>query len=67
MSTAGSLPAKRRGSSSERALAEIDRPAGFAGALVKHGKYVAAGLLGIWWFDLPAAVAQVRALSGWGQ
>lgn len=67
MSTAGSLPAKRRGSSSERALAEIDRPAGFTGALVKHGKYVAAGLLGIWWFDLPAAVAQVRALSGWGQ
>ncbi|EKD01983.1 aldehyde reductase I (Alcohol dehydrogenase) [Trichosporon asahii var. asahii CBS 8904] len=66
MSTAGSLPAKRRGSSSERALAEIDRPAGFTGALVKHGKYVAAGLLGIWWFDLPAAVAQVRALSGWG-
>lgn len=67
MSTAGSLQAKRRGSQSERALAEIDRPAGFAGMLVKHGKYVAAGLFGIWWFDLPAAVSQVRAHSGWGQ
>lgn len=67
MSSAGSMPQKRRGSQSEFVLAEIDQPAGFGSMLIKHGKYVAAGLAGIWWFDMPAAVRQIKGVEGWAQ
>lgn len=60
MASAPSSSRGRRQSQSTLAAMDVPRsrfhPAAIAGALIKHGKYVAFGAAGIWWLDLPSAV-----------
>jgi hypothetical protein len=41
-------------------------PSALAGAVLKHGKYVACGLAGIWWLDLGGVLRSIEA-GTWGR
>ncbi|ORX33792.1 hypothetical protein BD324DRAFT_638594 [Kockovaella imperatae] len=67
----GPSKASRRASlpraSSSSVLASTDKRAPrVQSVLVKHGKYVAAGFAGCWWFNMRAAIESVyRGEGGW--
>lgn len=74
-SSTGPVPGpSRQRRQSQSTLAAVDRrrsrmsPTRIVLALLKHGKYVAAGAAGIWWLDLRAAAENVLdGEDGWAK